>query len=404
MELIITGILLFVTFGLLFPRFVYETKWEDAKLILTSRDVVITSDRVGLLYTHSFNPTIFQEFVKELFPVPEIRLWLSGSETIRSTLLIACNCTLTQIQQLEKWFDGLRVNGREINVDFCQTDLTTIDRCGEQEVEAAFIFGYSEDFKEDETLEALQTLIEYGKGVVEMLNFASAEQANLPVQQEIFRIQWGEIAPAGETNFARLPDNSLDLIYGPWKYFYHIPVPLSVTNGNFSFRDTTYSFWLVGDEVCFDTNENNECDVNDLQVKVEESFTLNDSLNIPYNFSLRYAKPQWIGISFDRTYKFDFSGAQVAPTAGETHRILLQDQAGAPTSILNVLTAWLKDLTLDGVKDDERLLLISLLLWVSDKGPLPVPFPTGYLTSYVDVINQDMFEVYRVDVGISKIL
>ncbi len=68
-------------------------------------------------------------------------------------------------------------------------------------------------------------------------------------------------------------------------------------------------------------------------------------------------------------------------------------------------TAWIADFSEDGFGDDEKMLLISLLLWSSNKqsaGSAVSNLRMGYLTSYVTINNVDMFEVYKFDLGLGS--
>jgi hypothetical protein len=66
--------------------------------------------------------------------------------------------------------------------------------------------------------------------------------------------------------------------------------------------------------------------------------------------------------------------------------------------------AWIADFTdNDIIGDDHKLLLTSLLLWASNKkasAVLSSNLKIGYLTSYVNINNTDMFEVYKFNLGL----
>jgi len=69
-------------------------------------------------------------------------------------------------------------------------------------------------------------------------------------------------------------------------------------------------------------------------------------------------------------------------------------------------TAWVANFSRNGlqnVKDDHKQLLISLLLDVSNKKAKELTFGNvtfGRSTSYLDVINYDMFEFYKINLGV----
>jgi hypothetical protein len=71
-------------------------------------------------------------------------------------------------------------------------------------------------------------------------------------------------------------------------------------------------------------------------------------------------------------------------------------------------TAWIADFSRNGlntVGDDQKQLLNSLILSVSNKKPKELTFGNekiGYATSYLNVLNYDMFEVYRLNLGVGR--
>jgi len=78
-----------------------------------------------------------------------------------------------------------------------------------------------------------------------------------------------------------------------------------------------------------------------------------------------------------------------------------------PAVILNRFgetgVAWVASFSEDGVSDDEKLLLTSLLFWASNKRETSTEVTNlriGYMTSYVNVKNLDMFEAYKFSLGL----
>jgi hypothetical protein len=418
-ELAVTAALLFVTFGLLFPRFVYVTKWEDAKLLVLARDIALSLDRVGELYGLSFNSTAFQEFAQRLFPVPEFRVELRANEALQPKLWITCNCTQEQLDSLNEWFDGLRLNGRRISVEFCWAELTSVDSCRYEDVDThgAILLGYKQL---SNALDVLLDMIEDGKGIVELVDFTGPEQVD-EAQGIVFGLEWSEATPEGNVSWPRLPVDSADVIYGVWKHFYGVPLQLkssyytppiagcqdlSPNTGSFEFRDVAYEFWLCDPgRVYFDSDRDGSWESEDLSADVGQAFSLNDTAGSGFNFTLSYVDGIWIGISFDPAYEFEnFIGTSVAPLHNELQRILLLDELGVSGSIANgSKVVWTSDLLKDGLKDDERLYLISTLLWTSSKKAPPPMLPAGYSVSYLNIRNLDMLEIYEVELGISRI-
>lgn len=205
-----------------------------------------------------------------------------------------------------------------------------------------------------------------------------------------------------------------------------------------------YSFWTCDSEkVYFDTDWNGSADI---VVYEGESFDLPNLHNKSENFTffLNYIGGEKIGVSFKPRYKFhDFikyewgyeivkpgkgppehavaAGLKnrwaryhvLAPGDGDLKRILIQAENKTdlgepiPGVILNATSisrvAWISDFIEEGVGDDERLLLISLLLWASNKRAIGILSPEvklGYKTSYVNTVNKDMFEVYKFSLGL----
>jgi hypothetical protein len=68
LEMIMVIIALFVAFNILFPEFVYKTKWNEALLLLKGRDILLTIDRMGELYTYSLDPNASREFLDTVIP------------------------------------------------------------------------------------------------------------------------------------------------------------------------------------------------------------------------------------------------------------------------------------------------------------------------------------------------
>ena len=71
-------------------------------------------------------------------------------------------------------------------------------------------------------------------------------------------------------------------------------------------------------------------------------------------------------------------------------------------------TAWVADFSRNGlgnIKDDQKHLLITLILDVSSKKAKEVTFggvEIGRSTSYLDVVNYDMFEFYKINLGVGR--
>lgn len=443
LEMIAVVIILFITFSIFFPGFSYTNKWNEATLLLKSRDIILTIDRLDLLYNYSFNSADLQGFLSTVVPQRNIITWSETQGTIKSTVRIACNCSTQQIGDLISWFGELKINNRTIDMDVFPTNLETIN----QPADVLLIWEYKPlgSYKN-----RLLNFIGDGNGIVEIMDFKyqGKDEDNIvdsdPVQTEIFGLKWIDVEKrtADTTVFTRKPDNSTDIIYGPYKYFYHVPLPVRVTTtvpaiggclfspsptGNLTLNTTKYQFWICDQtSVWFDTDGDF---VNDQLVNERETVVMGG-----FNFYLSYIKNDTkIGLSFKSDYHFEdflwyikpegepdppgegwgiYRIYHIEPGDDNTDRILLKSISESPPReypvvILNqstiVRTAWIANFTDIGTSDDEKLLLTSLLLWASNKRTREVvlgDLQFGYLTSYLNTVNDDMFEVYRFNLGL----
>ncbi|MEM5882873.1 MAG: hypothetical protein QXQ77_01355 [Candidatus Aenigmatarchaeota archaeon] len=96
--------------------------------------------------------------------------------------------------------------------------------------------------------------------------------------------------------------------------------------------------------------------------------------------------------------------------AKDENKVLLKanirtsDNEIAPAIVLNDKygkTAWISDFSENGISDEEKWILIWLLLWASNKQEKSgTKVPTGYENSYINVYNKDFFEVYAFTLGL----
>jgi hypothetical protein len=152
--------------------------------------------------------------------------------------------------------------------------------------------------------------------------------------------------------------------------------------------------------------------------EVRKSFSLaNDK------FFLSYIESSSIMISFNQSYNFtDFLKAgntKVIPIDQDNEKVFLYygnySKTGSltnnfiPVVVINSTTgktAWIADFTRSGwnnVNDDHKQLLNSLILSISNKKSKELTSGTlgiGQITSYVNVINYDMFEIYKLNLGV----
>lgn len=263
------------------------------------------------------------------------------------------------------------------------------------------------------------------------------EIADLPLvditQEHIFGVAASSdnLGSTALDNFQK-PANGTVSTYQSYKYFYHVPFPIkadentgsipvegipscpsTVTQkGNFTFREKIIYLWICDkNTVYFDTNNNNQAD---FRTTTRSSFNLTN-----YNFYLNYIENSTVMISFKPIYNFtDFlrnGNTKVYPADQDINKILLSNgnysgtNKPVPVVIMNGSigkTAWIADFSRNGlqnVKDDHKQLLISLLLDVSNKKAKELTFGNveiGRSTSYLDVMNYDMFEFYKINLGV----
>jgi len=424
-ELIFVLVALLIALGIFFPRFTYENRWKEAYLMINSRDLILTMDRMNKLYDYSFDKNSLSSFIDSIIPTNKTNLvaWSEIDGTILDRMIVACNCTPSQINEMNFWFDGLKINGRNVKILFIQSSLETIP----EETNVLFIRGY----KPLGSSQPFKNYIARGVGIVEMMDFYNQNDVNGDsTQKEIFGLRWDGVqdGAANYMVFRSKPSNSSSINYGPYKYFYHIPFPLngssyesipgcdyqSSAKGKLTLGATDYGFWICScSSVWFDTDANG---AGDTLVNLGNSVTIGS-----YSFALKYINDnQSIALSFKPDYTFpDFLSyvlpprqvTDIEPIDNNMERVLIKAvkaQNEYPAVILNgtlARVAWLPDFARGGqASDDGKMLLLSLLLWASKKQATPIlymPIRSGYSSSYINVMNQDMFEVYKFNLGLA---
>ena len=433
--MLIVSVLLLISFDIFFPGLKYKDNWKKANLIVTIKDITLTIDRLNDLYELSFSKQKLDNFLSKIFTQKNV-VWWSGTEgAVKPVMRIACNCTDEEIGNLTDWFNSLVVNGRNITVYFVKSGLSQIN----EPSDALLIFGYK-----DLTpyVGSIDSYLRKGKGIVYISDLKTVDDET----KKVFGIDlcskisgiscgWGV-----EPNITFIkPSNASTPNYKPWKLFFHFPetiktkyeqdsVPLDpgteqcsaspVYNGTLKLRADVFNFWTCNEtnkyKLYLDTNNNNKADK---VVEVGKSFTLDG-----FNFNFSYAiDNKTIAIAYRPTYNFtDFLGrgkTQVYPTDKNIYRIVVHKgnysngnnptQAPIPAAVVNNTngrTAWITNFARDGllqVGDDEKELLLSLLLYVTDKNyKLPNLFKIGYQLPYINVRNRDMYEVYKFYLGL----
>ncbi|MBS3054941.1 MAG: hypothetical protein J4452_00415 [Candidatus Aenigmarchaeota archaeon] len=452
LELIAVILAVVVAMSVFFPGFLYNNKWSQANLLLNGRDLILTMDRTGNLYNFSFSKNDLQTFFRSITPSTNIISWSEVEGTFKDKLIIACNCSNDAFNQISSWFgpqSQFIVNGRNVAVQMCQTNLDKINSCPDglnpkHTSDVLIIWGYK-DLTSYST--QLNQFISGGNGIVEVVDFNQSSWVD-STQNSIFGLQYvdnNHKTAVDYDYFPRKPDNSSDIIYGPYKYFFNVPFPENTSSsvpsfqiegnisscatsaypGFFTLNSTGYGFWICNStSVYFDTNNNAKADV---IVSAKQNFIINSTV-----FTLSYIVfPKAIGIKFNPPYIFadflvnqkppgsppgnawgTYYATELAPIDGNVKRILLNgsinrgQEKDVPVVILNNTngkTAWMADFSDNGYSDDEKHLFFSLVLWASNKRPVAVLAPNlqvGYLTSYININNTDVFEVYRLGLGL----
>ncbi len=443
-EMVITVIVLFTAFNVIFPRNVYQTNWGVAQTLLNGRDALTTMDRMGVLYQYSYNRSALTDFAVKTVGNASI-VWSDVNGLIKSRIVIDCNCTNATMSALNKWLLGATVNNRRIDYSICYTTLENINPCSAEAPDVLLIDNYSSAV--DSSALVKDTLLKYlsgGNGIVEMADFPLNYPSAGGVQNSVFGVSSSSGAYASSNGVIRVPQSAGDTSYVPYKYFYHIPLTVTslsnytllgfssvptegaatpctsgpIFNGTFGFYQNTYQYWICGGSVYFDTDSNGKADMNR---SAGATFPINGS-----TFYMKYVNTTSFGISFRQSYAFrDFvlgSTSRVNQTDGDYSRVFLSvgTYSGSNTPVPAVIvngtsyfrTAWVANFArsgFDSAGDDHRLLLISLLFWASNKRSPPgnlANVAVGYSTSYVSAVgggpNDDMFEPYTISLGLGQ--
>ncbi len=421
-EMITTVIILFIIFNFFFPPISFKHKWDETLLNLVSRDVILSLERNEELYKYSFDSQSLEDFLynKRLIPSSLI-VWTRTENAVKKKITIACNCPDDVINNLKNLLISLEINDRKIDFEIVKSDLGLI-----KDSDVLLIWGYKDLTS---FTQSLKNYLAEGKGIVEVSDITVSQINSDNTHAELFGLKSGSgQVIVNNIEFSRKPENSNDIVYYPWKYFYNLPLPSEATligsgsppgfsvscnhlsKGNFSLQiDSSsmepyyYYFWVCdSSKVYFDTDRDGMAD---------KELSEGSNLNLdPWGFTLKKIEQDKIYMKFNQEYKFsDFLAVSWNPKTynniitEDGNKVLLKTQT-IPAVVLNNKygkTAWIANFTEMKIGDDERLLLISLLLWASNKEEKTQPkFSLGYESSYVNVYNKDFFEVYSFDLGL----
>lgn len=446
-EMVITAVVLLTAFNIIFPGNLYKTNWGRSQLLLNSRDVISTLDHLGKLYYYSYSPSDLNYLIGSILGNSTIS-WVETNGLIKSKINIACNCTNDQISTLNSWLYGITINGRTVQYSVCYTNLDKINPCSSQTPDVLIIW-QNKTISSNNIVNTLTNYVSLDNGIVEVADFTpSFDFSSDIMQSSIFGMTNCTYAGISGCNYnltqtndtIGTPTNATDKYYAPWKYFYHAPltvnsfinasasgltsVPVeggtsscsssSIFNGTFSFYQTSYLYWICSSRVYFDTDSNK---LADKVVAQQTSFSINGT-----NLYMKYINVSSFQVSFKPVYNFkDFLSAgntKVYPTDKDTTRIFsyFGNYSGtnnpAPVIMLNTTSgsriAWIADFTRNGlasVGDDQKIMFISLLFWASNKHNIPSTLSNiafGYTTSFVNTVNDDIFEPYTFTLGLGQ--
>ncbi len=439
LEMIAVIVILFISFTIFFPERNYGNRWEDAEIILKGRDIVLTMDRTGNLTNYAVDYSAFQQFMLQALPEKNLIFWNTLEGTIQNRITVACNCTTQQINELSTNVGRMKLNGRDIQIDFVASTLSPI-----QESNVLLIYG-----KKDLGPHRTQILnyLKRGNGVVGIADFNSASNEKPDATYtEIFGIRDCRDVPGssncngnGADRITFLsPAGTSQITYQPHKIFFHVPIRSIVPSGTspqldipyenvgvprcvdvsrgyqpflvtFSFKTVDANYWICNTTtVYFDTNQNNLADT---VVKVNTTFRING-----YDFNMRYIELNRTFIAFRSGFEFDDwrnANLRVLPSDMDSSKILLRDGSydsglSMPVVVANGtnygMTMWGGDFLSNAPMDhDERMLIASMLMAASGKRSDAVTVigsQTGFSIPYINVANQDMMEIYQFNMGL----
>lgn len=431
-EAIMSAVALLIAFNMIIPASEYQNKWKDAINSLQGEDILVTVDRLGKLYDYSFSTANFNsEFLNRIGSIEDYIKNIETQGAVKSTTFIACDCTSEQITYLQNILSDVKFNRRTVTAEVCPTTLPDVKSCTslQQYPDLLVIWGYKDLTQSVGVLNNLKT---NGVGIIEI---ADMQQTQVDVaQQTVFGLKWFTSNTfILETNNFLKPRNASAITYQSYKWFYNLPYLLkgvvsesvpteggiascaSSNRGEFEYQNVNHRFWICStSSVYWDTDNNN---IADLIVVERNKF----SIGI-YTFLLNYVElPDKIRISFIPDYLFndflvkDENNNKLFPIDNDKDKVLLsmgfwdiiKDQ---PVGVVilsgaeDAKTVWIADFSRNGLTntdDDHKQLLASLIFSISNKKQ-KTNTKIGQLTSYINVNNTDILEIYRVDLTIGS--
>jgi len=452
-EVILSSIALLVAFNMMITAGEYQTKWEEAASSLQGRDILTSADRLGKLHDYPFSPAFKTQFLSKIDAIKDAVVKNETQGTVKNTIYVACDCNNDQykLDYITNILSDVKFNTRGITAEVCSTSLPTINNCGSGAIypNALIIWRY------DALTPHIGTLTNFvndGNGLIEIADVPNSRVNGGADDHEGQKIIFGLKAtnegnpfpPPTDTDEFLTPRNVSQLPYQSYKWFYHSPylltaptsvasVPMdtppppvcaTVKEGNLKFQDDNFKFWIcttTSPSVFFDTDRNNKADLG--PVIKGQKFSIGNS-----NFKLNYIdSTDKIRLSFKPDYLFnDFirknnAHNKLAPADNDKNKVLLSmgfwdatketPRAGIIfNNIGNGKAAWMADFArdaedlgeLDNLGDDYKQLLASMILSISNKKTKETFRQIGQITSYINVNNTDMLEIYKIDLSIGK--
>jgi hypothetical protein len=125
-----------------------------------------------------------------------------------------------------------------------------------------------------------------------------------------------------------------------------------------------------------------------------------------------YEAWKYLSANFNQNHHFSNFLSYKGIIAQDSKKVLLKSNVNTanneiiPAVVLSDRygkAAWVANFTENGIIDEEKSILISLLFWASNKHETNKPsISSGYENSYISVTNQDFFEVYAFNLGIGS--
>lgn len=444
-EAIVASIALFIAFNMIINTGVYQTNWKEAVGSMNGRDVLVTADRLGKLYDYSFSLSAFNsEFISKLDSVNDSIIRLDAVGTPGNVAYVACDCTNDQMNYVQGILNSVKFNNRQISFTVCSTALPAINTCGSgaKYPNALVIWGYK-DLTPQDTMNNLTDFINNNNGIIEIADIPNAKVDGIGTDDDVAQKLIFGLKSTSDTfpsitqdNFLT-PQDAYQAAYQAYKAFYHLPYTATATGkgnsfkmeggqqitcngntGNFNIQNNNFQFWICSDgKAYFDTSipQNNKADI---VISQGQSFLIGSS-----NFTMNYIDtPDKIRVSFKPAYPFnDFV------VADESHNKLLPIDDDKGKGLLSMgfwdinlqkpisavifngtdsgKTAWVADFSRTGLAntgDDHRQLLSSLIFSVMNKNQKQKFQQIGQVTSYINVNNTDILDIYRIDLSVGK--